>query len=93
MRLSKYEKETIVLYNQTADPVTIYTFDAKLKKRLSVFAGKYPELCRLEETTKEGSVTYSIEKSRVSIRLLAPYSEERRKAASEFAKTNGFKEK
>ena len=33
-----------------------------------------------------GSVTYEIHKSRISIRLTAPYSEERRKAARENAK-------
>ena len=38
----------------------------------------------------DGSVTYEIQKSRVSIRLIAPYSEERRKAASEYAKKNGI---
>ena len=37
-----------------------------------------------------GSLTYEIQKSRVSIRLVAPYSEERRKAASERAKKNSI---
>ena len=33
---------------------------------------------------------YEIQKTRVSIRLVAPYSEERRKAASEHVKKNGI---
>ena len=37
-----------------------------------------------------GGVRYEIQKARVSIRLIAPYSEERRKAASEYAKKNGI---
>ena len=51
---------------------------------------KYPLLCRLERSTTEGSVTYVIEKSRLSIRLVPPYSEERLAAAREYAKQHGF---
>ena len=38
----------------------------------------------------EGGVTYLLDKSRLSIRLQPPYSEERRRKASENAKQNGF---
>ena len=44
---------------------------------------KYPLLCRLERSTPEGSVTYVLDKSRLSIRLVPPYSEERLAAARE----------
>lgn len=36
---------------------------------------------------------YELDKSRLSIRLQAPYSEERRRKASEYAKQNGFNAK
>ena len=52
-RLTKYEKETILL-------------------------------------TPEGSVTYTVDKARVSVRLIPPYSEARLQKASENAKRNGF---
>lgn len=90
MKLSKYEKETIVLFNEGECEATIYTFNADLKRRLAGFAKKYPNLCCLERSTEEGSVTYLLDKTRLSIRLLPPYSEERRKAASEHAKKHGF---
>lgn len=90
MKLSKYEKETIVLFNEGEREASIYTYNADLKRRLAVFAKKYPNLCRLECSTDEGSMTYLLDKSRLSIRLLSPYSEERRKAASEHAKKHGF---
>ena len=45
------------------------------------------------DDTEYGSVTYEIQKARVSIRLTAPYSEERRKAASEYAKAIGIRHK
>ncbi len=87
MRLTKYEKETIILTSEGDDTYSVYTFNAALTRRLAVFAKKYPDLCRLEsEDKKIGYQSYVISKARLSIRLTAPYSKERRKAASERAK-------
>ena len=80
-KLSKYERETIVNFNEGESEASVYTFNADLKRRLAEFSRKYPLLCRLERTTPEGSVTYVLDKSRLSIRLVPPYSEERRAAA------------
>ena len=89
--VTKGERETIVLFNEADDIATIYTFNTGLKKRLAAFAEKYPNLCILKvDDADYGSVTYEIQKSRVSIRLNTPYSEERRKAASELAKNKGI---
>lgn len=86
----KEERETILHFDEADDTATIYTFNTGLKKRLAAFAEKYPDLCRMTiDDAVYGSVTYEIQKSRVSIRLIAPYSEERRKAASEHARKNG----
>ena len=60
-RLTKYEKETIILFNEGEDKASIYT--------------------------------YVLDKSRLSIRLQPPMSEERRRKASEYAKQNGFNAK
>ena len=73
MTLTKYEKETIILFNEGEDTAHIQTYNAGLRKRLAAFSKKHPDLCRL------------------SIRLQAPYSEERRRKASESAKQTGFK--
>lgn len=89
INLSKYEKETILLTSEGDQTYSIYTFNKKLKKKLAEFSTAYPALCRKVAETDEGSETYEIEKSRVSIRLIPPYSEERRKAASEYAKEHG----
>lgn len=87
----KEERETIVLFNEADDIATIYTFNSGLKKRLAAFAEKYQDLCTMTvNDAVYGSVTYEIQKSRISIRLIAPYSEERRKTASEYAKKNGI---
>ena len=73
-RLTKIEKETIVLFNEGEDKANIYTHNAGLKKRLAAFAKKYPDLCRLEKSNVQGGVSYELAKSRLSIRFLPPYS-------------------
>ena len=90
MKLTMYEKETIILFNEAEDTASIYTYNAGLKKRLAAFSRKYPDLCRLEKSSDLGGVTYVMDKSRLSIRFLPPYSEERRRKASEYARQNGF---
>ena len=90
MKLSKYEKETIINWNEAKSTASIDTFNADLKRRLAEFSQKYPQLCRLERSTTEGSVTYMIDKSRLSIRLVPPYSEERLAVARKYAKQHGF---
>ena len=57
-----------------------------LKKRLLEYAAKFPELCQQTDDDEQGGLRFEIDKSRISVRLTAPYSEERRKAASELAK-------
>ena len=87
----KEERETILLFNEAEDTATIYTFNTDLKRRLAKYAGNHPDLCKaIVDDTEYGSVTYEIQKSRVSIRLIPPYSEERRKAASEYARHQNF---
>ena len=92
-KLTKYEKETIVLFNEGEDTASIYTYNAGLRKRLANFSKKYPDLCRLEKSCDQGGVSYVLDKSRLSIRLQPPMSEEHRKKASENAKQNGFNNK
>ena len=50
----------------------------------------FPKLCQLTDDDAQGFLRFEIDKSRIRIRLTAPYSKERRKAASEFAKKQGF---
>lgn len=90
MRLSKFEKKIIILNSEGDDTIQIYTFNSSLKRRLAEYAEKYPQLAKLDRWTAEGSVTYVLDKSRVSIRLLPPLSEERRKVCSECGKKYGM---
>ena len=89
-KLYKYEKETIINWNEAENLASIYTFNASLKRRLADFSRKYPLLCRLERSTPEGSVTYVLDKSRLSIRLIPPYSEERKRLEARNQEIDGM---
>ncbi len=90
-RLTKYEKETIILTSEGDDFWNVLTYNLTLKRKLKAFAQKYPEHCRLErEDSKLGSVSYNVDKGGLSVRLNAPYSAERRQAISDEAKKHGF---
>ena len=87
--LTKKQKVTEVYYNAKDPTAEVYTHDTKLKKRLLEYAAKFPELCQQTDDDEQGGLRFEINKSRISIRLTAPYSEERRKTASELAKKKG----
>ena len=88
--LKKKQKVTELYYN-AKDPIAeIYTHDTNLKKRLKKYAEKYPELCEITDNDGHGGLRFEIDKHRISIRLTAPYTDDRRKATSELAKKRGF---
>ena len=89
--LTKKQKVTEVYYN-AKDPIAeVYTHDTKQKKRLLAYAAQFPELCQQTEDDEQGGLRFEIDKSRISIRLTAPYSEERRNVAGKLAmETNIF---
>ena len=70
--------------------IEVQTHNTDLKKRLTAFAAKYPQCCRQTDDDEQGGLTFEIEKGRLSFRLTTPYSEERRKAASERAKVGSY---
>ena len=88
--LTKKQKVTEVYYN-AKDPIAeVYTHDTKLRRRLLAYAAKFPELCQQTDDDEQGGLRFEIDKSRISIRLTAPYSEKRRKAASTRGKIMGI---
>ena len=84
--LTKKQKVTELYFNENDAITEVYTHNTELKKRLLAYAVKYPELCQQTDDDGQGGLRFEIDKSRISIRLTAPYSEERRKAASIKAK-------
>ena len=89
MKLEPSERETIVLFSDADDTASVYTHDHKLKARLKELHRRQPDKIYPEKKEHAGAVSYIVPKNCVSIR--EPYSEERRKAASERAKQAGYK--
>ena len=86
--LSKKQKTANVYFNEADSIVEVCTYNTALKNRLTEYAGKYPSECRLIDDDGNGCLTFEVNKGRSGFKLTAPYSEERRKAASELAKKN-----
>ena len=92
--LKKSQKTTEIYFNEKDLLIHSRTHNTDLKNRLSDYAMKFPEQCQCIYTDPEtGCMEFKIRKGRLSFRLTAPYSEKRRKSASEAAKKNGFKRK
>ena len=89
--LTKREKTTTIYFDEFGDLIEVQTHNTDLKKRLMAFAAKHPQCCRQTDDDEQGGLTFEIEKGRLSFRLTAPYSEERRRGASEWAKKNGVR--
>lgn len=86
MSVSNIERETVILFNEAEDTVSVYTFNLTLKRKLGDFSEKYPALCKKTAEDSLGSVTYSVAKDRLSISLRAPLSEEKKEALRERGK-------
>ena len=91
--LTKKQKVTELYFNAKDPQTEVYTHDTKLKRRLLEYAEKYPQLCQLTEDDEQGGLRFEIAKERISIRLTAPYSEERKSIARKWAKENGLRGK
>ena len=91
--LTKRQKTTCIYFDESSKTVEIQTHNTALKKRLAQYAAAYPNLCRQTDDDEQGGLTFEIEKGRLSFRLTAPYSEERRRAASERAQAGGINSK
>lgn len=80
------EKDNQRLFDGASPIIEVSIYNISLKKRLSEYAIKYPAECRLVDDDENGCLIFEIRKGRFSFKLNAPYSIERRKAASELAK-------
>ena len=88
--LTKKQKTTVIYFDEYSNIIEVQTHNTDLKRRLRDFGQKHPQCCRQTDDDEQGGLTFEIEKGRFSFRMTAPYSEERRQAASEWAKENGI---
>lgn len=76
----KKRKVTELYFNEYDGTAEIYTYNTKLKMRLTTYVATYLDLCQLAEDDEQGGLRFEIDKHRVCIRLTASYSEERTSA-------------
>ena len=88
--LTKQQKTTGIFFDEQSSIIEVQTHNTDLKKRLGAYAQQYSDLCKQTEDDGRGRLTFEIEKGRLSFRLTAPYSEERRNKASARAKERGI---
>ena len=85
--LTKQEKTTDIWFDEKDPLIHIRTHNTDLKNRLTAYSRTPPAVCKLTDVDQDtGCKEFEIEKGRFFFRLTAPYSEERRRAASEAAK-------
>ena len=89
--LTKKQKVTEVYYNAKDPTAEVYTHDTKLKKRLLEYAAKFPELCQQIDDDEQGGLRFEIDKSRISIRLTTPYSNNRKAKLAASAKVENLR--
>lgn len=53
-KLTKYERETIINFNEGEDTMSVYTHNKALRRRLDLLVREYPEECALYKVTHWG---------------------------------------
>ena len=92
--LTKQEKTTDIWFDEKDPLIHIRTHNIDLKNRLTAYDVAYPGEYRQTDADQDtGCMEFEIRKGRFSFRLTAPYSEERRRAASKAAKKCGVHRK
>ena len=87
--LTKQEKTTDIWFDEKDPLIHIRPHNTALKKRLLDYSRRYPAICQQTDADPEtGCMEFDIEKGRFSFRLTAPYSEERRETAQQYAREN-----
>ena len=84
--MKKSQKVTEIYFTESSPVIDILTYNADLKRRLTRYAERHPDLCRQTDDDGLGGLRFEIRKGRFCFRLTEPYSKERRKAASRYAK-------
>lgn len=80
-KLTNYERETIINFNEGEDTASVYTHSPKLRRRLEQLAQERPEECRLYKVTHWGeAVEYYVPKSWLKINPTRILTEEQRAA-------------
>lgn len=84
MKLTKYEKETVILFNDAEETAEVYTCNNALIRRLDVFSQNNVLVNLIKED--EFSKTYNLPKKWVKVQKPRFYTEETRQKMKDNAK-------
>lgn len=91
MKLSRYEQETIITYNEEGNTAGVYTHNKALLRRLDKLAQERPDECRLEKVRPDGrAADYILPKAWVRIRPPRRMSEEQKARLMEASESTRF---
>jgi hypothetical protein len=57
MKLSAYERETIILFNETSEPAEVFTYNKRMIRKFDRLAQKFPDEFRLKSDNGAGGMT------------------------------------
>lgn len=86
MKLTKIEKETIILFNEAEQTAGISTYNSVLIKRLDGFCNTRPDEIKLISTGSTGCREYELPKKWIKINVGIQLSDEQRAIRSERGK-------
>ena len=86
MNLTRYERETVITFNEADDFANVYTYNRPLIRKLKKLAQILPTVT-VETQTEELGV-YQIPKKLVGVRIPRQLSEENRRELADRARAN-----
>ena len=69
----KKRKVTELYFNEYDGTAEIYTYNTKLKKRLTAYAASYPDLCQPTEDDGNGGLRFEIDTHAAHWQLCFPF--------------------
>ena len=67
MKLSAYERETIILFNETSEPAEVFTYNKKMIRKLERLVRMFPGEFKVKSDNGAGGMTYIVPKNRILI--------------------------
>lgn len=86
MALTKYEKETVINFNEEESTASIYTHNERLRNRLAEFAAKSNDCCLVKKD--DGCDEYKVPKSWIKVSCPRQYTDEQREKMAARAREN-----
>ena len=81
MNLTKYEQETIILYNNEEKTASVFTYDKSLIRKLDKRLGEMPDMKLIRRG--EDFAEYSLPKKWIKVAFPRQYSDEQRAEMAE----------